>query len=116
MKANERMFIDTWNSITRFSSRAFTLTRAVALNETSQTKKIPFVLWKFDASYQLLANISENFQILHTKFFLSSYKNNKMGRDHTSKQHARSGHRQAPKSDNVYLKLLVKLYSFLARM
>lgn len=39
-----------------------------------------------------------------------------MGRDHTSKQHARSGHRSAPKSDNVYLKLLVKLYSFLARM
>lgn len=39
-----------------------------------------------------------------------------MGRDHTTKQHARSGHREAPKSDNVYLKLLVKLYSFLARM
>lgn len=39
-----------------------------------------------------------------------------MGRDHTSKQHARSGHRTAPKSDNVYLKLLVKLYAFLARM
>lgn len=39
-----------------------------------------------------------------------------MGRDHTSKQHERSGHREAPKSDNVYLKLLVKLYSFLARM
>ncbi|RLV89832.1 60S ribosomal protein L18-B [Spathaspora sp. JA1] len=38
-----------------------------------------------------------------------------MGRDHTTKQHARSGHREAPKSDNVYLKLLVKLYSFLAR-
>ncbi|ODV69648.1 60S ribosomal protein L18-A [Hyphopichia burtonii NRRL Y-1933] len=38
-----------------------------------------------------------------------------MGRDHTTKQHVRSGHRTAPKSDNVYLKLLVKLYSFLAR-
>ncbi|RLV83778.1 60S ribosomal protein L18-B [Meyerozyma sp. JA9] len=38
-----------------------------------------------------------------------------MGKDHTTKQHARSGHRTAPKSDNVYLKLLVKLYSFLAR-
>ncbi|CEP21976.1 K02883 large subunit ribosomal protein L18e [Cyberlindnera jadinii] len=38
-----------------------------------------------------------------------------MGRDHFTKQHARSGHREAPKSDNVYLKLLVKLYSFLAR-
>ncbi|ODV85334.1 hypothetical protein CANARDRAFT_207773 [[Candida] arabinofermentans NRRL YB-2248] len=38
-----------------------------------------------------------------------------MGRDHTTKQHARSGHRQAPKSENVYLKSLVKLYSFLAR-
>lgn len=39
-----------------------------------------------------------------------------MGRDHFVKQHARSGHREAPKSDNVYLKLLVKLYAFLARM
>jgi large subunit ribosomal protein L18e len=29
--------------------------------------------------------------------------------------HVRSGHRKAPKSDNVYLKLLVKLYRFLAR-
>ncbi|KAG0670228.1 60S ribosomal protein L18A [Maudiozyma exigua] len=38
-----------------------------------------------------------------------------MGIDHTSKQHERSGHRTAPKSDNVYLKQLVKLYSFLAR-
>ncbi|KAL6941127.1 hypothetical protein ACO0OL_000245 [Hanseniaspora opuntiae] len=28
---------------------------------------------------------------------------------------ARSGHRTAPKSDNVYLKMLVKLYAFLAR-
>lgn len=37
-----------------------------------------------------------------------------MGRDHTTKQHARSSHRQAPKSDNVYLKMLVKLYAFLA--
>lgn len=39
-----------------------------------------------------------------------------MGRDHTTKQHARHSQRTAPKSDNVYLKLLVKLYSFLARM
>ncbi|KAH3898710.1 60S ribosomal protein L18-B [Saccharomycodes ludwigii] len=38
-----------------------------------------------------------------------------MGIDHTRKQHKRSGHRTAPKSDNVYLKLLVKLYTFLAR-
>ncbi|MCJ1383702.1 hypothetical protein MMC17_006816 [Xylographa soralifera] len=29
--------------------------------------------------------------------------------------HVRSSHRKAPKSDNVYLKLLVKLYRFLAR-
>ena len=29
--------------------------------------------------------------------------------------HERSTHRKAPKSDNVYLKLLVKLYRFLAR-
>lgn len=39
-----------------------------------------------------------------------------MGIDHTSKQHQRSGHRAAPKSENVYLKMLVKLYSFLASM
>ena len=32
------------------------------------------------------------------------------------KHHVRSTHRKAPKSDNVYLKLLVKLYRFLARM
>ncbi|KAF0267190.1 hypothetical protein FOG51_01648 [Hanseniaspora uvarum] len=37
-----------------------------------------------------------------------------MGIDHTTKQHKRSGHRTAPKSDNVYLKMLVKLYAFLA--
>jgi len=29
--------------------------------------------------------------------------------------HVRSSHRKAPKSDNVYLKLLVKLYRFLSR-
>ena len=32
------------------------------------------------------------------------------------RHHVRDGHRKAPKSDNVYLKLLVKLYRFLARM
>jgi len=31
------------------------------------------------------------------------------------KHHVRNTHRKAPKSDNVYLKLLVKLYRFLAR-
>ncbi|KAK3370016.1 60S ribosomal protein L18 [Podospora didyma] len=31
------------------------------------------------------------------------------------KHHVRDAHRKAPKSDNVYLKLLVKLYRFLAR-
>ncbi|KAL8826869.1 MAG: hypothetical protein Q9191_003541 [Dirinaria sp. TL-2023a] len=31
------------------------------------------------------------------------------------KHHVRSTHRKQPKSDNVYLKLLVKLYRFLAR-
>ncbi|KAF6228472.1 hypothetical protein HO133_008202 [Letharia lupina] len=31
------------------------------------------------------------------------------------RHHVRSTHRKAPKSDNVYLKLLVKLYRFLAR-
>ncbi|KAH6655720.1 eukaryotic ribosomal protein L18 [Truncatella angustata] len=31
------------------------------------------------------------------------------------KHHVRNTHRTAPKSDNVYLKLLVKLYRFLAR-
>ncbi|CAP61666.1 uncharacterized protein PODANS_4_2390 [Podospora anserina S mat+] len=38
----------------------------------------------------------------------------KMGID-LRKHHERSTHRKAPKSDNVYLKLLVKLYRFLAR-
>ncbi|KAH8820983.1 putative 60S ribosomal protein L18-B [Xylogone sp. PMI_703] len=37
-----------------------------------------------------------------------------MGIDLTA-HHVRSTHRKAPKSDNVYLKLLVKLYRFLAR-
>ncbi|KAK3328551.1 putative 60S ribosomal protein L18-B [Cercophora scortea] len=37
-----------------------------------------------------------------------------MGIDLNS-HHVRKTHRQAPKSDNVYLKLLVKLYRFLAR-
>ena len=32
------------------------------------------------------------------------------------RHHVRNSHRKAPKSDNVYLKLLVKLYRFLARM
>lgn len=31
------------------------------------------------------------------------------------KHHVRNTHRKAPKSDNVYVKLLVKLYRFLAR-
>ncbi|RYP77156.1 hypothetical protein DL770_007106 [Monosporascus sp. CRB-9-2] len=38
----------------------------------------------------------------------------KMGID-LDRHHVRSTHRKAPKSDNVYLKLLVKLYKFLAR-
>lgn len=32
------------------------------------------------------------------------------------RHHVKGSHRKAPKSDNVYLKLLVKLYKFLARM
>ncbi|CAD0018397.1 unnamed protein product [Aureobasidium pullulans] len=31
------------------------------------------------------------------------------------KHHVRSGHRKAPKSDNPYTALLVKLYRFLSR-
>lgn len=31
------------------------------------------------------------------------------------RHHVRDSHRKAPKSDNVYLKLLVKLYRFLSR-
>ncbi|KAI9141093.1 ribosomal protein L18e/L15P [Paraphysoderma sedebokerense] len=38
-----------------------------------------------------------------------------MGIDYTKKHHAKKGVREEPKSDNVYLKLLVKLYRFLAR-
>lgn len=56
----------------------------------------------------------QGFALAHKIFtFFSNFIT--MGKDHTTKQHARSGHRTAPKSDNVYLKLLVKLYSFLAR-
>ncbi|KAH0427409.1 hypothetical protein CcaCcLH18_09690 [Colletotrichum camelliae] len=40
--------------------------------------------------------------------------NDKMGID-LDRHHVRSTHRKAPKSDNVYLKLLVKLYRFLTR-
>lgn len=32
-----------------------------------------------------------------------------------NRHHVKGTHRQAPKSDNVYLKLLVKLYRFLSR-
>ena len=32
------------------------------------------------------------------------------------RHHVRNSHRTAPKSDNVYLQVLVKLYRFLARM
>lgn len=32
------------------------------------------------------------------------------------RHHVRSSHRKAPKSENVYLQVLVKLYRFLARM
>lgn len=39
-----------------------------------------------------------------------------MGKDHTKKQHVRVSHRTAPKSENVYLNVLVKLYTYLARM
>ncbi|KAK9459874.1 60S ribosomal protein eL18 [Lipomyces oligophaga] len=38
-----------------------------------------------------------------------------MGIDLLKKQHVKSSHRGAPASDNAYLKLLVKLYRFLAR-
>lgn len=39
-----------------------------------------------------------------------------MGKDYTKKQHVRKSNRTAPKSDNVYLGVLVKLYTYLARM
>jgi large subunit ribosomal protein L18e len=32
------------------------------------------------------------------------------------RHHVRNSHRKAPKSENVYLQVLVKLYRFLARM
>jgi large subunit ribosomal protein L18e len=38
-----------------------------------------------------------------------------MGVDLPRKHHTSNGNRKAPKSDNVYLKLLVKLYRFLSR-
>ncbi|PRT53971.1 60S ribosomal protein L18-B [Wickerhamiella sorbophila] len=48
-------------------------------------------------------------------FQLCSKTNPTMAKDHFTKQHARSGHRTEPKSQNPYLRLLVKLYRFLAR-
>jgi large subunit ribosomal protein L18e len=41
--------------------------------------------------------------------------NSTMGVDLQQKHHQKIGARQAPKSDDVYLRLLVKLYRFLAR-
>ncbi|GBL48771.1 putative ribosomal protein S19E [Candidozyma auris] len=38
-----------------------------------------------------------------------------MGKDHVTKQHVKKSQRTAPKSDNAYLKVLVKLYTYLAR-
>lgn len=32
------------------------------------------------------------------------------------RHHVRTSHRKAPKTDNVYVRLLVKLYRFLSRM
>ncbi|KAF3990108.1 hypothetical protein FT663_01480 [Candidozyma haemuli var. vulneris] len=37
-----------------------------------------------------------------------------MGKDHVTKQHVKRSQRSAPKSDNAYLKVLVKLYTYLA--
>ncbi|PVH14653.1 40S ribosomal protein S19-B [Candidozyma duobushaemuli] len=38
-----------------------------------------------------------------------------MGKDHVTKQHVKRSQRSAPKSDNAYLKVLVRLYTYLAR-
>jgi large subunit ribosomal protein L18e len=38
-----------------------------------------------------------------------------MGVDLPTRHHVKSGHRAEPKSEDVYLRLLVKLYRFLAR-
>jgi large subunit ribosomal protein L18e len=38
-----------------------------------------------------------------------------MGVDLPTRHHVKSGHRNEPKSEDVYLRLLVKLYRFLAR-
>jgi Ribosomal protein 60S L18 and 50S L18e len=47
-------------------------------------------------------------------FLLYINANNASGID-LDRHHVRGTHRQAPKSENVYLQLLVKLYRFLAR-
>ncbi|PSK39889.1 60S ribosomal protein L18-A [Candidozyma pseudohaemuli] len=39
-----------------------------------------------------------------------------MGKDHVTKQHVKRSQRSAPKSDNAYLKVLVRLYTYLARI
>ena len=53
-----------------------------------------------------------------TFLLVSTPSNNRLSRlgIDLDRHHVRSSHRKAPKSDNPYLKLLVKLYKFLARM
>jgi len=67
---------------------------------------------------QQVASVQANLGFAESTFISSRAHSNrqtaKMGID-LDRHHVRSTHRKAPKSDNVYLKLLVKLYRFLAR-
>ncbi|RKF60687.1 60S ribosomal protein L18-B [Erysiphe neolycopersici] len=64
--------------------------------------------------------LAEKSQSLRKFFICNSHRRHttnklaKMGID-LNAHHVRSTHRKAPKSENVYIKLLVKLYRFLAR-
>ena len=49
-------------------------------------------------------------------FSIKSTNNSQIVGIDLDRHHVRSSHRKAPKSDNVYLQVLVKLYRFLARM
>ncbi|KAI1778276.1 solute carrier family 25 member 42 [Hypoxylon cercidicola] len=65
-------------------------------------------------SFEVTRDFLHNNLLPSTLFLPSQRVTVKMGID-LDRHHVRSTHRKAPKSDNVYLKLLVKLYRFLAR-
>ncbi|KAI6092279.1 solute carrier family 25 member 42 [Hypoxylon rubiginosum] len=76
--------------------------------------KFPVAHLKF-SQFSVTTNPQHNSFFSHRLSFCQSQRVTvKMGID-LDRHHVRNTHRKAPKSDNVYLKLLVKLYRFLAR-